>query len=67
MAAYDDMEGERVDVGGVSTDNHPPLIEEETFLVAQQVLAEHGQGAWPRGGAQCRAPAAERPPLVCPA
>jgi DNA invertase Pin-like site-specific DNA recombinase len=34
----------------VSTDNHPPLVEEETFLLAQQVLAEHGRGARPRGG-----------------
>jgi hypothetical protein len=56
MAAYDDMEGERGDVGGVSTDNHPPLIEEETFLVAQQVLAEHGRGAWPRGGCAVPSP-----------
>jgi DNA invertase Pin-like site-specific DNA recombinase len=40
----------------VSTDNHPPLIEEETFLVAQQVLAEHGRGARPRGGVRSAEP-----------
>jgi DNA invertase Pin-like site-specific DNA recombinase len=40
----------------VSTDNHPPLIEEETFLLAQQVLAEHGRGARARGGARSAEP-----------
>jgi Recombinase len=45
-----------VDGRVVSTDNHPPLIEEETFLVAQQVLAEHGRGAWSHGGVRSPEP-----------
>jgi DNA invertase Pin-like site-specific DNA recombinase len=45
-----------VDGRVVSTDNHPPLIEEETFLVAQQVLAEHGRGARPRDGVRSAEP-----------
>jgi DNA invertase Pin-like site-specific DNA recombinase len=45
-----------VDGRVVSTDNHPPLVEEETFLVAQQVLAEHGRGARPRGGVRSAEP-----------
>jgi DNA invertase Pin-like site-specific DNA recombinase len=40
----------------VSTDNHPPLVEEETFLLAQQVLAEHGRGARRGGGLRSAAP-----------
>jgi DNA invertase Pin-like site-specific DNA recombinase len=39
----------------VSADNHPPLVEEETFLLAQQVLAEHGRGAR-RGGLRSATP-----------
>jgi Recombinase len=45
-----------VDGRVVSTDNHPPVIEEETFLLAQQVLAEHGRGAHPRGGGRSAEP-----------
>jgi hypothetical protein len=45
-----------VDGRVVNTDNHPPLIEEETFLLAQQVLAEHGRGARPLGGVRSAEP-----------
>ena len=52
----------------VHTDNHPPLVEEETFLLAQQVLADHGRPPTTRAGVQKRhAPTAEWPPLVHPA
>jgi hypothetical protein len=36
----------------VSTDNHPPIVEEDTFLLAQQVLADHGRR--PTSGAGVR-------------
>jgi hypothetical protein len=45
-----------VDGRVVSTDNHPPLVEEETFLIAQQVLAEHGRGARLHGGVRSAEP-----------
>jgi Recombinase len=34
----------------VHTDNHPAIIEEETFLLVQQVLSEHGRRPTARGG-----------------
>jgi Recombinase len=45
-------------VGGrvVHTDNHPPIIEEETFLLAQQVLTDHGRRATARGGVRSAEP-----------
>jgi DNA invertase Pin-like site-specific DNA recombinase len=45
-----------VDGRVVSVENHPPIIEEETFLLAQQVLAEHGRGARRRGSVRSVAP-----------
>jgi hypothetical protein len=40
----------------VHTDNHPPLIEEETFLLAQQVLADHGRPPTTRAGVRSHTP-----------
>jgi DNA invertase Pin-like site-specific DNA recombinase len=45
-------------VGGrvVHTDNHPAIIEEETFLLTQQVLAEHGRRPPSREGVRSAEP-----------
>jgi Recombinase len=40
----------------VHTDNHPPIIEEETFLLAQQVLADHGRPPTTRAGVRSGTP-----------
>jgi hypothetical protein len=40
----------------VHTDNHPPLVEEETFLLAQQVLADHGRPPTTRAGVRSDTP-----------
>jgi hypothetical protein len=40
----------------ISLPNHPPLVEEETFLLTQQIQAEHGRGAWPGGGLRSAEP-----------
>lgn len=40
----------------VHTDNHPPLIEEEPFLLAQQVLADDSRCATARGGVRSAEP-----------
>ncbi|HSF34434.1 MAG TPA: recombinase family protein [Candidatus Tectomicrobia bacterium] len=40
----------------VHTDNHPPIIEEETFILAQQVLTDHGRRATSRGGVRSAEP-----------
>jgi hypothetical protein len=40
----------------VHTDNHPPIIEEETFLLAQQVLADHGCPPTSRAGVRSGTP-----------
>jgi hypothetical protein len=40
----------------VHTDNHPAIIEEETFLLAQQVLTDHGRRSTSRGGVRSAEP-----------
>jgi hypothetical protein len=40
----------------VHTDNHPPIIAEETFLLAQQVLADHGRPPTTRAGVRSGTP-----------
>jgi len=37
----------------VHTENHPPLVDEETFLLAQEILTEHGRSP-EIGRASCR-------------
>jgi Recombinase len=34
----------------VHTENHPPLVDEETFLLAQEILTEHGRSPERRAG-----------------
>ena len=40
----------------VHTDNHPPLIAEETFILTQQVLSDQGRRPTSRGGVRSPAP-----------
>jgi hypothetical protein len=45
-------------VGGsvVHTDNHPPILDEETFMLAQHVLTDHGRRPTARGGVRSADP-----------
>ncbi len=40
----------------VHTDNHPAIIEEETFVLTQQVLSDHGRRPTSRGGVRSADP-----------
>jgi DNA invertase Pin-like site-specific DNA recombinase len=45
-----------VDGRVVGTENHPPIVDEETFLLAQDVLIEHGRAPHRPGGLGSQAP-----------
>jgi hypothetical protein len=40
----------------VHTDNHPPLVDEDTFVCAQQILTDHSRGPTTRSGVRSAAP-----------